>query len=100
MVKKIVWSAKAQNDRKEILQYWVNTNKSATYSQKLSILFNDATNLILKFPKIGKFTNYNNTRVKIVRDYWMVYREYDTQIAIIAIWDSRQNPLKLEKIVE
>ena len=78
MVKKIVWSAKAQNDRKEILQYWVNTNKSAIYSQKLSILFIDATNLILKFPKIGKFTNYNNTRVKIVRDYWMVYKEYDT----------------------
>lgn len=99
MVKKIVWSVKAQNDRKKILQYWVETNKSTTYSKRLNSLFNNATNLILKFPKIGKLTDYNDTRVKIVRDYLMVYKEYDTKIAIIAIWDSRQNPLKLERII-
>lgn len=99
MVKKIVWSAKAQNDRKEILQYWKKRNKSTSYSTKLNYLFNDAANLISKFPKIGKLTAYNDTRIKIVRDYLMVYKEYDTQIAIITIWDGRQDPLKLEKIL-
>lgn len=48
MVKKIVWSARAQNNRKKILQYWIETNKTTTYSKKLNFLFNEATNLILK----------------------------------------------------
>ena len=100
MAKKIVWSAKAQNDRKEILQYWKKRNNSTTYSQKLNFLFKNAANLISKFPKIGKLTGYKDTRIKIVRDYLMVYKEYDTQISIITIWDGRQDPLKLERILQ
>ena len=100
MAKKIVWSAKAQNDRKEILLYWKERNKSILFSKKLNQLFNDATNSISKFPKIGKLTGYKDTRVKIVRDYLMVYKEYDSFISIITIWDGRQNPLKLVKILQ
>ena len=100
MVKKIIWSAKAQNDRKEILQYWKKRNQSTSYSKKLNHLFNEAANLISKFPKIGKLTGYKDTRIKIVRDYLMVYKEYDTQISIITIWDGRQDPLKLERILK
>ena len=79
MAKKIVWSAKAQNDRKEILLYWKERNKSILFSRKLNQLFNDAANSILKFPKIGKLTGYKDTRVKIVRDYLMVYKEFDSK---------------------
>lgn len=100
MVKKIIWSAKAQNDRKEILLYWKARNKSSAYSVKLNHLFNDAANSIVKFPNIGKLTGYKDTRVKIVRDYLMVYKEYDSVITIITIWDGRQDPLKLEKILQ
>jgi plasmid stabilization system protein ParE len=99
MAKTIVWSAKAQNDRKEILLYWKERNKSITYSRKLNYLFNDAAGSISKFPKIGKPTGYKDTRVKIVRVYLMVYKEYDNHISIITIWDGRQNPLKLERII-
>lgn len=100
MAKKIVWSAKAQNDRMEILLYWKERNKSIVFSEKLNQLFNDATNAISKFPKIGKLTGHKDTRVKIVRDYLMVYKEYDSFISIITIWDGRQNPLKLIKILQ
>ena len=99
MAKKIVWSSKAQRDRKEILSYWNERNKSTLYSRKLNFLFNDATDSISKFPNIGKLTGYNNTRVKIVRDYLMVYKEFDNQISIVTIWDARQNPLKLQSIL-
>ncbi len=92
-------STKAQNDRKEILLYWKERNKSALYSRKLNYLFNNAAITISKFPKIGKVTGYKDTRVKIIRDYLMIYKEYDTQISIITIWDARQNPLKLESIL-
>ena len=100
MVKKINWSSKAQNDRKEILQYWINRNASPTYSKKLNSLFIEAVNLISKFPKIGKQSGYKETRIKVVRDYLVVYKESDTQISIIAIWDGRQDPLKLKTILK
>ena len=100
MAKKIVWSAKAQNDRKEIILYWKERNQSIQYCQKLNSLFNNATNLISKFPKIGKLTGYKDTRIKIVKDYLIVYKEYESQISIITIWDGRQDPIKLEKVLQ
>ena len=100
MAKKIIWSETAQNVRKEILLYWKNRNKSLVYSRKLNKLFNDAADIIAAFPKIGKPSGYKDSRIKIVKDYLLVYKEFDAFISIITIWDSRQNPLKLEKILE
>ena len=58
MAKKIIWSETAQNDRKEILLYWKNRNKSLVYSMKLNNLFNDAAEIIATFPKIDKPSGY------------------------------------------
>ena len=94
MAKQIIWSLTVQLDRKEILLYWINRNKSRTYSKKLNKLFIEAIQLIAEFPEIGKPTTHKTARIKIVRDYLIVY-EYDTtknQIIILRIWDSRQNP--------
>ena len=100
MAKKIIWSSKAQNNRKEIFTHWNHRNKSNLYSLKLNLLFVDAINLIAKFPKIGKPTGYKETRVKLVRDYLMIYKEEESFIIIVTIWDGRQDPLKLEKILK
>ena len=99
MAKKIIWSLKAQNNRKEIFTYWNQRNKSNRYSLKLNLLFIEAANLVAKFPKIGKPTGYKETRVKLVRDYLMIYKEEETFIIIVTIWDGRQNPMKLESII-
>jgi plasmid stabilization system protein ParE len=37
MVEKIIWSLKAQEDRKQILNYWINRNKSTYYRVKLNL---------------------------------------------------------------
>jgi len=52
MAKQIIWSLRAQNDRKEILGYWIERNKSNTYSKKLNFLFKEAVKLVAKHPKI------------------------------------------------
>jgi toxin YoeB len=39
MAKKVVWSQKAQKDRRRILKYWKGRNKSNVYSIKLAQLF-------------------------------------------------------------
>jgi addiction module RelE/StbE family toxin len=99
MAKEVIWSLRAQNDRKEILDYWRQRNKSSTYSKKLNELFKESIKIILDFPQIGKVTDDTKARVKVVRDYLIIYEETETQIFILTIWDSRQDPEKLEKIL-
>ncbi len=54
MARKIIWSFKAQEDRKEILQYWKNRNKSTVYSKKLNDLFKQAIVILSNHPFIGR----------------------------------------------
>ncbi len=100
MAKQVIWSLRAQNDKKEILNYWRQRNKSNTYSKKLNELFKESIRIILDFPQIGKVTDDTKARIKIVRDYLIIYEETETQIFILTIWDSRQDPDKLKKILE
>ena len=100
MVNQTIWSLKAQNDRKEILAYWNTRNKSTAYSKKSNQLFKDSITIIAEFPRIGKPTDMENIRIKIVRDYLVVYEYAKTKIYILAIWDSRQNPEKLKNILK
>jgi ParE toxin of type II toxin-antitoxin system, parDE len=62
--------------------------------------FKEAAKAIADFPAIGRPSGYKDTRIKIVRDYLMVYKVLDTSIVIITIWDGRQHPLKLEKLLQ
>jgi len=99
MAMQVVWSLKARDDRKAILHYWRIRNESNTYSKILNKLFKDSIQIIEGFPHIGKATNDPNTRIKTVRDYLIFYEETETQIFILTIWDSRQDPDKLEKVL-
>jgi addiction module RelE/StbE family toxin len=99
MAKQVVWSLRAQDDRKNILSYWRQRNKSNTYSKKLNLLFKEAVNTIGDFPKIGKLTDDRNARIKVVRDYLIIYEETETTIFILTVWDGRQDPAKLVKVL-
>ncbi|WP_342086633.1 type II toxin-antitoxin system RelE/ParE family toxin [Dyadobacter sp. OTU695] len=96
MAKQVIWSARAHTDRKEILEYWIHRNKSKTYSRKLNHLFNEAVQLVAMYPKIGKRTDVEFVRIKIVRDYFIIYEETDSDIHILTIWNSHQDPKNLE----
>lgn len=94
MAKKIIWTFRAQQDRKEVLHYWKKRNQSNTYSKKLNQLFKQALSLVSAHPKIGCFTDVENVRVKLVKDYLNFYEEAADAIFILSIWDSRRNPEK------
>ena len=38
-----------------------------------------------------------NVRIKIVRDYFLIYEETDSEIHIPTIWNSHQDPENLER---
>lgn len=97
MAKKIIWSLQAQNDRKKILEFWIHHNKSKTYSVKLNQLFKASVKLISQHPNIGRHTDFENVRAKVVKDYLLFYEERNSAIHILTIWDNRQNPQKIER---
>jgi len=92
MARKIIWSANAKSNKTEILKYWVTRNKSNNYSKKLNLLFKEAINFISKNPGIGHLAIKENVRVKIVRDYLIIYEITLDSIHIHAIIDGRRNP--------
>jgi plasmid stabilization system protein ParE len=95
MAKSVIWSLRALQDRKKILAYWLQHNQSNSYSLKLDKLFRDAVGLIKRYPQIGKPTDDKKARIKVVRDYLIIYELHDNSIIILTIWDSRQDPEKL-----
>ncbi len=56
-------------------------------------------NTIRDFPKIGKLTDDRNARIKVVRDYLIIYEETETTIYILTVWDGRQDPAELVKVL-
>lgn len=100
MAKQIIWSRLAHSDRIQILEYWIDRNKSNVYSKRLNRIFEDIADLISKHRKMGKETDVKNVRIKIIKNYFFTYRETETTIEILTIWDSRQDPSKFERIIK
>lgn len=100
MVKQIIWSQRAQTDRKQILEYWLQRNNSSTYSKKLDKLFREALNIIRDYPQIGQPTDDQKVRVKIIKDYLLIYEYTNSSIILLTIWDSRRDREKLEEILK
>jgi addiction module RelE/StbE family toxin len=96
MAKQVIWSPRSKRELNEILEYWIQRNKSNSYSKKLTKLFKKAAQLISEHPNMGKLTNDKTARFKVVRDYLMIYEELDNKINVLTIWDGRQDPDKLK----
>jgi len=96
MAGRIIWTLKAEKDLLGILEYWVDRTQSFTYSKKLNKLFKENIKLLSQYPHIGRITDDNNIRIKIIGNYLLFYEVIEIHIIILKIWDSRQNPKSLE----
>ena len=92
MVRRLIWSIEALNSRKIIFNYWNNRNKSKVYSRKLNELFNSNLTIVLKLPEFGNPTKNDCVKYIIVSHFELIYRITDTEIVVLDIWDTRQNP--------
>ncbi|HRG49384.1 MAG TPA: type II toxin-antitoxin system RelE/ParE family toxin [Leptospiraceae bacterium] len=96
MAKRIIWSEKAVREKESIFNYWINRNGTKTYSKKLAEQFNKSVEYILKFNFIGKETTRKDIRVSVSGNYLIFYRIQETEIQILSLRDSRQNPKTLK----
>lgn len=92
MAKRVIWTDNAQQERRDILLFWKTHNQSTAYSKKLNELIKKAVVLISVHPHIGRKTDAENIRVKLIRDYLLFYKETSNEIIILSIWDNRRNP--------
>jgi len=97
MVKrKLIWSNRAKISIYRILKFYIDRNKSNTYSEKLLNIFKKEIQLLTKYPNLGVLTNIKNVRGLITGNYIIYYEITRKEIIIHTIWDSRQNPENLK----
>jgi plasmid stabilization system protein ParE len=95
MAKRIVWTPKATKLFTKILEFYCQRNHSKTYSRKLNKEINETVKLLAKYPLIGLKTDMENIRVLIKGDFKIFYEIRLAEIVIHLVWDSRQDPSKL-----
>jgi toxin YoeB len=99
MVKRIVWTSKAEQIYSEILKFYVQRNGSKTYSKKLNSEVKKLLLLLSNHPFLGKKTGLTNTKVLIKGNHKIFYKIYDEELVVLLFWDSRQNAEKLQEFL-
>lgn len=100
MAREIIWSNRAQSDRKSIFTYWNKRNKSNIYSKKLNQIFIAAIEFCALHPQTGRKTTRISIRIKFVSHFALISDYDDNTLRIMGIFDNRQNPSRLKKIIE
>lgn len=92
MAKQIVWTNKAKKELIEILEYWMDRNKSNTFSKKLNKLIENQLLLISQYPEIGRKTDIKNVKVKVIHKYLVYYEIIDENLYVLTIRHGSKNP--------
>ncbi|HIC8808596.1 TPA: type II toxin-antitoxin system RelE/ParE family toxin [Elizabethkingia anophelis] len=87
---------KANIERRDILEYSIDRNKSKKFSIKLNKLIVGTIKQIAENPGIGRKTNLENVRVKIIRDYLLFYEFDENYLKILTLWDGRRDENSLQ----
>lgn len=96
----VIWTRTADIQFVGILQFWVEKNKSNSYSKKLMSLVSDRTEQIAKKPFLYKSADFKDTRVASLGHFSIYYKVFDDRIIVTAFWDNRQDSKKLLKILK
>ena len=92
MAWKLIWSHKAKEDRREILEYWKRHNATDAYCRKLNTMFKETSEFVQTYPESGTLTDIRGVRMRLIRTYKMFYQVFENEVVILRIWDSRRDP--------
>jgi len=100
MARKIRWTTEALTEQKKILTYYRQRNGNNEYSCKLRQLFHEVLLYVGRNPRIGQCTEYKQVRYVLAHPDYSIYYTYNTQeIIVLALWDNRRNPERIEEIL-
>lgn len=91
----IKWTPEAETLYLENLEFWINHNKSNTYSLKIIEEVERKEKLLAENPYIGVIiegTKEEVRRVLVLENFAMFYRVNKLTIEILTFWANRQNP--------
>lgn len=97
--RKVVWTETAAKQRREILNYWTERNKSTIYAEKLIEITAKHLKVISKNPEAFKETEINELRESAMGHFSLYYKTTPDQIIVMAFWDNRQDPKRLLKAI-
>ncbi|MBZ0242581.1 MAG: type II toxin-antitoxin system RelE/ParE family toxin [Bacteroidales bacterium] len=75
--RKIKWSNDAKNDLFNILDFYIERNRSKTYSIKLNQEINKSIQQIVRNPNLGIRTDFDSVRSLITSDYQIIYEVFE-----------------------
>ena len=92
----IHWMPEAENEYYDNLNFWINHNKSNTYSLKIISEVEKMENLLSENPFIGKRTNYELPVMKIVilRSFYIYYTVSENTVSILAFKATKEDNKK------
>lgn len=96
----VVWTRTADIHFAGVLQYWVEKNKSKSYSRSLIKLVSRCSELIAENPFLYTSSDFKNSRVSSLGHFSILYRTIDRRIIFTAFCDNRQDPNKLLDILK
>src|SRR5690606_12050256 len=100
MAQGVVWTETAKNQRREILEYWIKRNGNKRYSRRISATFRKRIKYLVEFNYLGKPTDFKDHRVTAAGHFSIFYKVQTDRIIITSIWDNRQDPDDLQKMLE
>ena len=86
--KQIIWTNRAKTEFYHILEFYIDRNKSKTFSEKLLSEVEELTFLLKSNAFIGRLTSDNT------RHFLLFYAIRKESIYIVSFWDNRQNDTK------
>jgi len=90
---KIIWSLRASKELDQTFNYWINKNKSNSYSNKIIDETLRKINLIIENPKIGIESKKSRLRrVLILDNFSLSYKLSKNKIHIVSFFDNRRDP--------
>ena len=97
---KIIWTQTAEKQFFHVLEYWTEKNRSSRYAEKLADFVWQRTIFLSQNPYTSKTTPFPGIRRAALGTFSLYYKVQQEELLIMAFWDNRQDPKKLQKLLQ
>ena len=97
---KIKWTQTAEDQFFHVLRYWTNKNKSSRYAEKLADLVWTHTVFLCQNPLTSPESQFPGLRRAALGPFSLYYKVHLEELIIMAFWDNRQDPEKLQELLQ